>query len=370
RQEACQNQAGSLEHDIDGGFHTGLNWAIISQQHAISLGHVDTAGVYTAIVILASKKYWAIRNTSLKRRTEIDIDDIEYFVDLQKRDLKSLPGGPEAWIAVHFPPNARHTVFMITDCMMSGIHFYNHTQLLRSLCGWICANFTTWNISNAEHDDFLSLIQAFGTYYAAGFVPKERKELYAGHHILRTLPDLSREHGVPCIAAITASLVYHNTWSCAEKPVIGLYYKTDRWNMKKSIGNIAKEGYIEVAETNMGVVDGYHYELFSYCEDHNDDQKRLEKEDQDMYQGSDNEEEPTERMLEKAKWQQPQKVYERTVQDLDNALRLPKELAEKVLGPVESLWTLKLYKKLFSKMKWVSEKPRKSKPAARRDELR
>ncbi|KZV58936.1 hypothetical protein PENSPDRAFT_695631 [Peniophora sp. CONT] len=278
---------------------------------------------------------------------------------------------------------------------MSGIHFYNHTQLLRSLCGWICANFATWNISNAEHDNFLSLIQAFGTYYAAGFVPKERKELYAGHHILRTLPDPSREHGVPCIAAITASLVFHDTWSCAEKPVKGLYYKTDRWNMKKSIGNIAKEGYIEVTETNMGIVDGYHYEIFSYCEDHNvdmgafddrwtcagigpimvhvgratvnlawrwqDDQKRLAQEDQDMYQGSDDEEEPTERMLEKAKWQQPQKVYERAVQDLSNALGLPKELAEKVMGPVESLRTLKLSKKLFPKMKWVSEKPRKSK---------
>ena len=60
---------------------------------------------------------------------------------------------------------------------MSGIHFYSHTQLQRSLCGWICSKFTTRQISNAEHDDFLSIIQAFGTFWAPAFDERQRRDL-------------------------------------------------------------------------------------------------------------------------------------------------------------------------------------------------
>ena len=67
------------------------------------------------------------------------------------------------------PPTARHTVFTITNSMMSGIHFYHYGQLQRSVCGWICAKFSASSISNASHDDFLSILQAFATYWAPGF---------------------------------------------------------------------------------------------------------------------------------------------------------------------------------------------------------
>ena len=77
-----------------------MNWSIISQKHAVSLGHVDTAGVYTAVVILSGVKYWAIRKTALAGRQEVDVDDVEYFVDLNERDLNSLPGGRTNWIPV------------------------------------------------------------------------------------------------------------------------------------------------------------------------------------------------------------------------------------------------------------------------------
>lgn len=53
--------------------------------------------------------------------------------------------------------------------MMAGIHFYYHSQLPRSLCGWICSRFTSFEITNAEHNEFLSIFQAFGTFYAPAF---------------------------------------------------------------------------------------------------------------------------------------------------------------------------------------------------------
>ena len=104
RQEACQNSAGPAENNIDAGFHKGLNWAIVSQQHAMSLGHVDTAGVYTAIVVLTGRKQWAIRKTALSGDRDKDVDVTDYIVDLAKRDLKDLPGGEAAWIAITLNP--------------------------------------------------------------------------------------------------------------------------------------------------------------------------------------------------------------------------------------------------------------------------
>lgn len=53
--------------------------------------------------------------------------------------------------------------------MMSGIHFYFPSQLQRSLCGFICSRFTHSEITNAEHVEFLSMTQAFSTFYSAGF---------------------------------------------------------------------------------------------------------------------------------------------------------------------------------------------------------
>ena len=100
RQEACRNQLGIVENNIDAGFHKGLNWAIVSQKHSMSLPHVDTAGVYTAVVILTGKKHWAIRKTALGGQRDVDVDDLDYIIDLDKRDFHSLPGGAPAWLVV------------------------------------------------------------------------------------------------------------------------------------------------------------------------------------------------------------------------------------------------------------------------------
>lgn len=67
------------------------------------------------------------------------------------------------------PPNARHAVFTIVDSMMGGIHFYYHSQLQRSFCGWVVSRFTFSEITNAAHFGFLSIIQAFSTFYAPTF---------------------------------------------------------------------------------------------------------------------------------------------------------------------------------------------------------
>lgn len=88
------------ERELDFNIQKGLNWAIISQKFSMTMGHVDTAGVYTAIGILTGDKYWAILKTALTGQTEIDVDNIEYFVELGDRDIESLPGGSKAWIAL------------------------------------------------------------------------------------------------------------------------------------------------------------------------------------------------------------------------------------------------------------------------------
>lgn len=60
-------------------------------------------------------------------------------------------------------------VYTISNTVMSGIHFYFFSQLQRSVCGWICSKFTTTHISNASHDCFLSITQAFSTFYLPAF---------------------------------------------------------------------------------------------------------------------------------------------------------------------------------------------------------
>lgn len=202
------------EDALESGFHTGLNWGIMSQAHSMSAGHVDTAGVFTAISVLSGHKIWAVRRTLLspevdeegnEAEREIDVNDVEYFVDLTERDFASLPGGSAAWAiivlfpgdvlyvsnaqaqTVHLPmyicsiipPNARHAVYTISPSMMAGIHLYSHTQLQRSVCGWICALFSTSRISNAEHDNFLSILQAFASFWWPAF--KTRHDLDPEH---------------------------------------------------------------------------------------------------------------------------------------------------------------------------------------------
>ena len=81
-----------------------MNWGIMSQKHAVSLGHVDTAGVYTAIAILSGAKYWAVRKTALDGNQEMGPDDIRYWERLEQRDLKSLPGGESAWVPLLLLP--------------------------------------------------------------------------------------------------------------------------------------------------------------------------------------------------------------------------------------------------------------------------
>lgn len=67
------------------------------------------------------------------------------------------------------PPHARHMVYTVAHTIMSGIHFYFYNQLERSMCGWICSKFTTTHISNADHDCFISIAQAFATFYLPAF---------------------------------------------------------------------------------------------------------------------------------------------------------------------------------------------------------
>lgn len=94
------NVIGNPERALDAGFLTGLNWAIISQQHSVSNGHIDSAGVFTGIIVLSGCKYWAIRRTLLDKYREKDVNYADYFVSLQDRDMDTLPGGRDAWFAV------------------------------------------------------------------------------------------------------------------------------------------------------------------------------------------------------------------------------------------------------------------------------
>ena len=96
--------AGDAEISLDMKIQLGLNWGIISQAHSTTLGHVDTAGVYTAVVILTGVKYWAIRKTTPDRKDKHKPTDLDWFVDLTDRDIKDLPGGETEWVAVVLHP--------------------------------------------------------------------------------------------------------------------------------------------------------------------------------------------------------------------------------------------------------------------------
>ncbi|VDC00247.1 unnamed protein product [Peniophora sp. CBMAI 1063] len=259
REEALDSVRGSAEWKLDIDIATGLNWAIISHKHALSLGHVDTAGVHTAIVILDGVKYWAIRKTVLEGRTEIDVDDAEYFVDLAARDIRSLPGEPTDWVAVLLfpgdvlilPPNARHAVFTVLDSMMSGIHFFHYTQLQRSLCGWICSKFTTTQISNAEHDVFLSIFQAFATFWVEGFRSDSRLKLAPEDPVIRSRPHPENtSHGLSALLSVGVSIAFNDTLSGVAKPVRGKYLDNDLISFKKIWQAVARDGHVQASALN------------------------------------------------------------------------------------------------------------------------
>ena len=75
------------------------------------------------------------------------------------------------------PPHCRHAVFTLSPTMMAGIHFYSHLQLLRSLLGWITTKISTYLITNAEHGEFLAIIQGAATFWKPGFVPATAAKL-------------------------------------------------------------------------------------------------------------------------------------------------------------------------------------------------
>lgn len=64
---------------------------------------------------------------------------------------------------------------------MSGIHFFHHTQLLRSMLGWVMTRFTSSKISNAEHHNFLSIMQACNSFWAPVLKKSTRKLLHKDH---------------------------------------------------------------------------------------------------------------------------------------------------------------------------------------------
>ena len=65
--------------------------------------------------------------------------------------------------------------------MMAGIHFYSHILLLRSVFGWIASKFTKYDITNADHDNFLSIIQSAATFWKPGFDPRVVKSMPQDH---------------------------------------------------------------------------------------------------------------------------------------------------------------------------------------------
>lgn len=91
--------------------------------------------------------------------------------------------------------------------MMFGIHFYSHVTLKRSFCGFVSTVFTGDAVTNADHNEFLSTIQASSTLWAPCFShvhfeamkgdePGElnalTSEQFLANQMQRFVPDLSR----------------------------------------------------------------------------------------------------------------------------------------------------------------------------------
>ncbi|KZV61101.1 hypothetical protein PENSPDRAFT_671229 [Peniophora sp. CONT] len=411
RFEKVSRDVGEDELKFDGGFATGLNWAIISQKHAVSYGHVDTAGVYTAIAILTGIKYWAIRKTALQGKTEIDVDVADYFVDLTDRDFESLPGGDSAWVTLVLfpgdiliiPPNARHVVFTITNAMMSGIHFYNHTQFQRSVCGWITAKFASNWISNAEHDNFVSILQSHSTLWEKGF--KKNHSLPEFSPILRTLPNPATEHGARTIVSLAAVIVFNSSLSGSFDVYEGLYWHTDKISLKKMLNEIAKLGYFKAVSPNLSCR-GYKYYLSQWMDEGDvwDDRWTClglgevfahvgralvflsyrwagrdlpagrkppaianPREDPNYYDLN-----KKDRLaLDQEYCLSPEQVHLRVLKDISSALGFPVDVVEDLIGSLDEIIDdfkkiKTMDRKIFPDVEWVSESPRTS---ARRPSL-
>ena len=91
RKEMCKFDITPLEHRLEDSIRTELNWAIAGQKHSHTSPHVDTAGVFTLVGVLSGIKLWAIRKTALYGNREMDVDNVEYFVDLIARDFDGIP---------------------------------------------------------------------------------------------------------------------------------------------------------------------------------------------------------------------------------------------------------------------------------------
>ena len=63
------------------------------------------------------------------------------------------------------PPCARHVVFTLIDSMMGGFHFFSWTQLERSVTGLIQTTFAGQAITNAEHPEFVSVLQSCASFW-------------------------------------------------------------------------------------------------------------------------------------------------------------------------------------------------------------
>ncbi|VDC00374.1 unnamed protein product [Peniophora sp. CBMAI 1063] len=288
------------------------------------------------------------------------------------------------------PPNARHMVFTILNCIMAGIHFYHHMQLQRSMCGFICTLFTAWKISNAEHRNFISIFQAFSTFYAPGFLPKKRKLLPKTHTILRTLPDPASPHGLPVLLSMATALVFHDTLSFDNAK--SKYYELDRWNFKSIWHMVAKKGRIVMDEENQVGCD-HETTLRQYCDLVNEDLGDYDdrwscaglaevmffvgraivylsmrwQEDRDRPDTDDEGDDaakkepvkPTLEELEQLKWLEPEEVYARVRSDLSCAFGIVEDAVGALLCDLQDIRSI-TDTKIFPEVTWMADSERSS----------
>ena len=117
RRDRLKTVITSVEKSIDLDIAYAVNWALIGQENATTLGHVDTAGLCTGIKVLNGTKIWCIRNTAFTENREMVPDDIRYWDQLEARDVETeLPGGKAAWtVLVLFPGD----ILCVAQCIIS-----------------------------------------------------------------------------------------------------------------------------------------------------------------------------------------------------------------------------------------------------------
>lgn len=96
-----RRRAEAGEWALDAQILRSKNWALLSQEHSTSWGHIVAEGLCTVAFVVEGEKVWWVRNSNEdQRELETDVYDIRFFEGVKKRDTTPVPKDRGTWAPV------------------------------------------------------------------------------------------------------------------------------------------------------------------------------------------------------------------------------------------------------------------------------